>query len=288
MIYEATINGLALGSIYALLALGFVLIFKATHVINFAQGDLMMICGYVNLTLLTVLNFSFITALFLTIVFGAFLGWFLERIVIRPMVGEPFFAVIIVTIGMATILRAIVGMIWGHDIIALPTAIAGKPLVFFGIPVSVASLTIVCVTLFLVLVLGLFFKYTKKGTAMRATSLDSGAALLMGIGVRRIFSQTWIISGIISGIAAILIGPIVHLTTHLGLLGLNAFPAAMLGGFGSIPGAIVGGFVLGVAENVAGIYLPGGFKTVFPWIVLIGVLMIRPEGFFGSYEEKKL
>jgi len=123
---------------------------------------------------------------------------------------------------------------------------------------------------------------------MRATSLDSGAALLMGIRVRRIFSQTWVISGIISAIGAMLVGPLVHLTTHLGTLGLNAFPAAVLGGFGSLPGAVLGGLVLGVAENIAGGYLPEGFKAVFPWMVLMAVLMIRPEGFLGAYEEKKL
>lgn len=288
MIYEAMLNGLALGCIYALLAIGFVLIYKATQVINFAQGDLMMICAYVNLGLVTVLKFSFPLAISLTILFGAILGWLLERIIIRPMVGKPLFTVIIVTIGMATILQAIVGMIWGHGPFGLPTPITSNPLRLFGISISVGSLIIICVTLFLVLILALFFKFTRKGTAMRATSLDSRAALLMGIGVRGIFSQTWVISGIISAISAILIGPLVQLSTHLGLLGLNAFPAAMLGGFGSIPGAVLGGLFLGVAENVAGLYLPEGIKTVFPWIVLIAVLMIRPEGFLGAYEEKKL
>lgn len=288
MIYAAILNGLALGSIYALLALGFVLIFKATKIVNFAQGDLMMVCAYVNLALITVLKFSFPLAIMLTLVFGAILGWLLERIIIRPMVGEPLFAVIIVTIGLATVLRAVVGMIWGHDIHPLPTPIPTQPIRLFGIPMSVGNLLIVCVTVLLVSILGLYFKFTKKGTAMRATSLDSRAALLMGIGVRKIFSQTWVISGIISAISAMLIGPIVHLTTHSGLIGLNAFPAAILGGFGSIPGAVLGGLVLGVAENVAGCYLPEGIKTVTPWVVLIAVLMVRPEGFLGTYEEKKL
>ncbi|MFC1822893.1 branched-chain amino acid ABC transporter permease [Thermodesulfobacteriota bacterium] len=288
MIYYAVLNGMALGSIYALLALGFVLIFKATKVINFAQGDMMMVCAYVNLGLLTNLHFSFLAAILLTIFLGAVLGWVLERLIIRPMVGEPLFAVIIVTVGMASVLRAIVGMIWGHDIMSLPTPIPSNPVKLFGIPMSVGSLLIVGTTLLLVVILALYFKFTKGGTAMRAASLDGKTALLMGIRVREIFSKTWIVSGFIAAICAILIGPIVHLSTHLGLLGLNAFPAAILGGFGSIPGAILGGFVLGVSENIAGGYLPEGFKAVFPWIVLIAVLMIRPEGFFGTYEEKKL
>ena len=288
MIYAVILNGLALGSIYALLAIGVVLIFKATKVVNFAQGDLMMVCAYVNLGFLTILHFPFSLAVLLTILFGALLGWILERLIIRPMVGKPLFAVIIVTLGMATILRALVGMVWGHDLMNLPTAISSNPVKLFGISMSVGSILILCVTCLLVASLALYFKFTKQGIAMRATSLDSRAALLMGIGVRNIFSETWIISGIISAISAVLIGPIVQLSTHLGLLGLNAFPAAILGGFGSIPGAILGGFVIGVAENAAGFYLPEGFKTVFPWIVLIAVLMLRPEGFFGEYEEKKL
>jgi len=288
MIYETILNGLSLGSIYALLALGFVLIYKATKVINFAQGDMMMVCAYLNLGLLTTLHLSFSLAIFLTIIFGAFLGWVLERLIIRPMVGKPLFAIIIVTIGLATILRALVGMIWGHDILALPTPIPSNPVKLLGIPLSIGKIAIVCVTLLLVAILALYFRFTTQGTAMRATSLDSSAALLMGIRVRGVFSQAWVISGIVSAISAMLVGPLVHLTTHLGILGLNAFPAAILGGFGSIPGAILGGLVLGVAENVAGGYLPEGFKAVFPWIVLMGVLMVRPEGILGAYEEKKL
>ncbi len=288
MIYEVVLNGLALGSIYALMALGFVLIYKATQVINFAQGEMMMACAYFNLFVLTSLNLSYGPAIFLTILFGAALGWFLERLIIRPMVGEPFFAIIIVTIGLATMLRAVVGMIWGHDIMALPTPIPNQPVRIFSIPLSAGKMLVVGITLSLVIVLGLCFRFTRQGIAMRATSLNSGAALLMGIRVRRIFSQTWVISGMISAISAMLVGPLVHLTTHLGNLGLNAFPAAVLGGFGSLPGAVLGGLVLGVAENIAGGYLPEGFKAVFPWIVLMAVLMIRPEGFLGAYEEKKL
>ncbi len=288
MIYEAILNGLALGSIYALLALGFVLIYKATKVINFAQGDMMMVCAYFNFWLLNSFHLSFPKAIFLTILFGMILGWILERAVIRPMVGEPLFAIIIVTIGLATMLRALAGMLWGHDIHELPTPIPSQSIRIFSLPLSAGRLLIIGTTLFLVLFLALFFKFTKQGTAMRATAMDSEAAMLMGIKVRRIFSQTWMISGLISALSAMLVGPLVHLTIHLGVLGLNAFPAAILGGMGSLPGAVMGGLVLGVAENVAGIYLPGGFKSVSPWIILILVLMVRPEGFLGAYEEKKL
>ena len=123
---------------------------------------------------------------------------------------------------------------------------------------------------------------------MRAVSLDSEAALIMGIKVRKIFSQVWIAGGIIAALSAMLVAPLVHLTTHLGAMGLNAFPAAVLGGFGSLPGAVLGGLVLGVAESIAGGYLPEGIKSVFPWMVLMAVLVIRPEGFFGEYSHKKL
>lgn len=288
MIDAAILNGLALGSIYALLALGFVLIFKTTKVINFAQGDMMMICAYINLSVLTSLQFPAWIAIILVMVFGGVLGWVLERIIIRPMVGKPFFAIIIVTIGMATVIRAVVGLTWGHDIMNLPASIADSQVKILHVGMSMSNIVIVFVCLFLFSILSLYFKYTRTGTAMRATSLHSGAALLMGIKIRKVFSTTWVISGVIAGISAILVAPIVYLSPHLGLVGLKAFPAAILGGFGSVPGALIGGLILGVAENVAGIYFPEGIKTVFPWIMLIGVLMIRPEGFFGEYEEKKL
>ena len=195
----------------------------------------------------------------------------------------------ILTMGIGICLRAVVGTIWGHQVKAVPEILSLTPITLFqGLLVSPFHMTIFIVTIAIVLLLGLFFQYTRMGTSMRAVSMHHLASFLMGIRVRRVFFINWMISGFIGALGGLLIAPLTFLSPDLGWIGLNAFPAAVLGGFGSIPGAVVGGLIMGVSENIAGGYLPEGIKNVFAWIVLILVLMIRPEGLFGAYEEKKV
>ncbi|MGQ9653669.1 MAG: branched-chain amino acid ABC transporter permease [Thermodesulfobacteriota bacterium] len=286
---QQIVSGLALGSVYALVALGFIIIYKATDVLNFAQGDMMMFSAYVNYALLVSQVLPIPLTILITVLSGAILGFLIERAIVRPMLGKPLFATVLVTMGVGICLRAVAGTIWGHQYKAVPEILSITPIkLAFGLIISPFHLTIIIVSMGLVALLSLFFNFTRLGTAMRAVARHQMAAFLMGIRVRRMFSINWMISGFVGALGGLLIGPLTFLSPDLGFIGLNAFPAAIIGGFGSVPGAVVGGLILGVSENIAGGYLPEGIKNVFPWTVLIVVLMIRPEGFFGVYEEKKV
>lgn len=289
-ILQTTLNGIAIGSIYGLVALGFVLIFKATEVINFAQGEMMVLGAFFTYTLTTILGFSYWIALLLTIIALGLFGMILERIFLRPLVGEPIFAIVIFTIGLSYFIRSCVSMIpgWGTDTYGFRTPFTGKFLRQGQLVLSWEQLSIIILTMALILILFYFFRFTRLGVAMRATAENQLAAVYMGISVNKIFSLTWVISAALGGFAGILLAPITFVHMNMGFLGLKAFPAAVLGGFGSIPGAIIGGLIIGLTESFAGIYLPVGFKDVAAYIILIIVLIIRPEGLFGIQEKKKV
>lgn len=284
------ISGVSIGSIYGLVALGFVLIYKATEVINFAQGELMMIGAFIAYTFVTYVGLSYWVAFLLTIISMGVIGLLMDRILLRPLVGEPPFSLVMLTIGFGILARSIVSMIpgWGTDTYGIITPFGDKVLRKGGIIVSWEHLSIIIMTLVLVLVFYLFFKYTKLGIAMQATSQNQLAAVYMGIGVKNVFSLTWAISAGVAAFAGILLAPITFVHMNMGFIGLKAFPAAVLGGFSSIPGAIVGGLIIGVTESLAGVYLPIGWKDVAAWIILIGVLILKPEGLFGKPQKKKV
>jgi len=269
-------------------ALGFVLIYKATEVINFAQGEFMMIGAFAAYTLIVFCKLPFLPAFVFTLIFMFLFGILLDRVIFRPLVGEGAFALVMVTIGLAFTLRSLAGMIWTYDTFDFPFVFSEKPLDLGGLVISKVHLTIIVSSVILMSLLYLFFKFTDIGIAMQATSQNQLAAYLMGIGVKKVFLLTWAISAVIAAIAGILIAPISFLHANMGFIGLKAFPAAVLGGFGSIPGAIVGGLIIGLSENLAGGYLTPGFKNIFAYIILILVLMIRPEGIFGIKEKKRV
>jgi len=288
MLWQQIISGVAVGCIYALVALGFVLIYKATEVINFAQGEFMMIGAFAAYTLIVFCKLPFLPAFVFTLIFMFLFGILLDRVIFRPLVGEGAFALVMVTIGLAITLRSLAGMIWTYDTFDFPFVFSEKPLDLGGLVISKVHLTIIVSSVILMFLLYLFFKFTDIGIAMQATSQNQLAAYLMGIGVKKVFLLTWAISAVIAAIAGILIAPISFLHANMGFIGLKAFPAAVLGGFGSIPGAIVGGLIIGLSENLAGGYLTSGFKNIFAYIILILVLMIRPEGIFGIRERKRV
>lgn len=288
MLWQQIISGLAMGSIYAIVAVGFILIYKATEVINFAQGDLMMVGAFIAFTCINYLQIPFLAALVITLTFMFFFGVVIERLVLRPLVGEPAFAMVMVTIGLGILIRSVAGMIWGYDTYQFQAGITDHPVRIASLALSSVHLWIIGVTLTLITALYLFFSRTKMGISMEATSQNQLAAFLMGIGVKGTFSRIWAISAVVAAVGGILLTPIQFLNYNMGFIGLRAFPAAVLGGFGSIPGAIVGGIIIGVSENLAGVYLPEGFKDIFAWIILIVVLLIRPEGIFGIQERKRV
>lgn len=288
MFLQQVVSGLAMGCIYSMVALGFVLIYKATDVINFAQGDLMMVGAFLAFTFINYLHFPFLVSVLIALALMAVLGLLINRIILQPLVGEAAFAMIMVTIGLGIFMRSVAGMFWGYDTYNFRVGIPDDPVRMGSLVLSYVHIWIIGVTLALIVGLYYFFNRTKMGISMEATSQNQLAAFLMGIGVKTVFSRIWAVSAMVAALAGILLTPIQFLNYNMGFIGLKAFPAAVLGGFGSVPGAIVGGIIIGVSESLAGVYLPDGFKNVFAWIILIVVLMFRPEGIFGIPERKRV
>ena len=289
---QASLSGIALGCVYALVALGFVLIYKATEVINFAQGELMMVGAYIYFSLVTFLDMAPLAAFVSTLILAGLLGALIERLVLHPLVDEPAFTLVMVTIGLATVLRAITGMIWSHDTHAFPSPIPQGAVHAGPLSISSTDLWTVGVTGALSLLLFLFFRYTRLGTAMRAVAQNRYAAQLMGISTERIFTLTWALAAAVGAVGGILLADISYLHTNMGFIGLRAFPAVVLGGLESIPGALLGGLLIGLIESLAGVYLDpilgGGTREVVAFVVLLIVLLVRPTGFFGAPVEKRV
>jgi branched-chain amino acid transport system permease protein len=271
-----------------------VLIYKATETVNFAQGDLMMIGGFVGLTAMTVAGLPFWLAFLATVVAMVLFGMATERLVLRPLLGQPAFTVVMMTIGLGYLARGVVTMIpyWGTETHSLP--VPWKDEVIWlggegkGLVVSVEHLVIIVATVALVALLFVFFRYTRLGIAMQATSQNQLAAFYMGIPVRRVNMLIWGLSSAICGIAGLLLAPITFVHANMGFVGLKAFPAAVVGGFGSIPGALVGGLIIGIVESLAGFYLPEGFKDIAAYVVVLVMLVVKPNGLFGEKTTKKV
>ena len=280
--------GLAVGCIYALVALGFVLIWKSTEVVNFAHGELLMIGAFVMYSMLTYFELNFWLAFALTLSIMAFLGIFLERLLVRPLLGQPLFAIVMMTFGLSIVLRGSSGLLWTFETIEFPSYYPSAVIMLGKISVPTAYVTIILTSTFLVLTLFFFFKFTRLGTAMRACGQNQLAAYGMGINVKHFFSLCWAIGSILATIGGVLLAPIFFLDVNLGHIGMKAIPAAILGGFESIPGAIVGGLILGLAESLAGMYLPPGYRDVIAYIILIVILVIRPTGLFGAPERTRV
>ena len=283
-------NGVVVGGIYALVALGFVLIYKSSRVINFAQGEFLMVGAYVSLALMTTARVPPLPAFVLTLGFSIVLALLVERLVLRPLIGEPVIAVIMVTLGLASVLRAVIQLCYGTDTRPFPELFSARPFVIGGIPVARGYLWGFCLSFALLGLFLLFFKFTTAGVAMRATAFDQVAALSMGVSVKRMFAMAWGIAAVVSAVGGIILGSIRGgIDMGLGGIGFKVIPVALLGGLDSVPGAIVGGLLIGVLENLSGGYLDpifgGGVKEVAPFVVLVLILMIRPYGLFGTVEE---
>jgi len=220
----------------------------------------------------------------------AVFGMVVERVVLRPVLGQPQFTVVMVTVGVGYVMRGVVTMVpgWGTETLRLPTPFAEKVINVGGAALALDQIMIIVLTAGLCLLLFLFFRFTRLGIAMQATSQNQLAAYYMGIPVRRVNTLIWGISAGVAAFAGILLAPITFVHSNMGFLGLKAFPAAVVGGFGSVPGAIVGGLVIGLVESFAGFYLPEGFKDIAAYIVVLAVLMIRPSGLFGGKTRKKV
>lgn len=287
---QLVISGVAQGCIYGLIALGFVLIYKATETVSFAQGDLMMLGAFAGLAGMTMLGFPFWLAVISAIGAMALLGLVTERLVIRPILGQPAFSIVMLTIGLGYVGRGLITMIpgIGTETHTLPVPYKDQAWTLGGLIVSMEQTAVIVVTAVLCAALYALFKYSKLGLAMQASSQNQLAAYYMGIPVKRLNGLVWALAAAVAAIAGLLLAPITFVHANMGFIGLKAFPAAVVGGFGSLPGAIVGGLVIGIVESLAGFYLPEGFKDIAAYIVVLIMLMVKPNGLFGEKLRKKV
>lgn len=287
---QLLIGGVAQGCIYGLIALGFVLIYKATETVSFAQGDLMMVGAFGGLATMTLLGFPFWISVPSAVVAMGLFGVLLERVVIRPILGQPAFSVVMLTIGVGYVLRGLITMIpdIGTDTHTLPVPYAGEVLRMGALVVSAEQVVVIGATVMLCAVLFAMFRYSKLGIAMQASSQNQLAAYYMGIPVKRLNGLVWGIAAALAAIAGLLLAPITFVHANMGFIALKAFPAAVVGGFGSLPGAIVGGLIIGIVEALAGFYLPAGFKDIAPYLVVLIMLVVKPNGLFGDKLRKKV
>lgn len=287
---QLVISGVAQGCIYGLIALGFVLIYKATETVSFVQGDLMMMGGFVGLAAMTMLGFPYWLSILAAIIAMGLFGLFIERLVIRPILGQPQFTIVMLTIGIGYILRGLITMIpaIGTETHVLPVPFKDQVLQAGGLLFSVEQLVIIGATALLCAVLFAVFRYTTVGIAMQASSQNQLAAYYMGIPVQKLNGLVWALAAAVAAVAGLLLAPITFVHVNMGFIGLKAFPAAVVGGFGSLPGAIVGGLIIGIVESLSGFYLPTGFKDVAPYIVVLLMLWFKPNGLFGEKLRKKV
>ncbi len=279
---QLTLTGLTNGAILALAALGFVLIYKSSDVINFAQGEFLLIGAYVMFSMLVQFSLPWTIGLVLTLLVAVGIGVVVERLVLRPLIGEPIISVIMATIGLSSLLRAIVSTIWGNQPRAFPSFIPSKPVHVLGATVGADRLWAIVIAGVMLFLFNLFFTRSKEGIAMRAVADDQQAAMSMGISVKRIFAWAWSIAAMTAAIGGALVANIVGVGPELAGFGLQVFPVVILGGLDSIPGAVVGGVIIGLLEAYVGGYIGMGLNQVIAFIVLILILMVRPYGLFGQ------
>jgi branched-chain amino acid transport system permease protein len=279
-------NGILIGLMYSLIALGFVLVYKATDAINFAQGEFVMISGFVAAGALMVWGAPLWLSVALALAGMIILGFALERVMLRRLIGRPIIAVVMATIGLASILRGIGPFTIFSGTKPLPLPIREEPFLVGPLFIPPIQLLGAGVSLGFLAAFGWFFLKSRKGIAMRAVADNQQVALAMGINVERYFGVAWAMTGIVSALGGILWGNLLGVDVNLALVGFKVFPVVILGGLDSIPGAILGGLIVGVVENLAAGYIDpyvgGGTKDFAPYVLMIAALMVRPYGIFGK------
>ncbi|MDT7943489.1 MAG: branched-chain amino acid ABC transporter permease [Dehalococcoidia bacterium] len=279
------VKGLILGAIYGLVALGFVIIYKATSVINFAVGELLMFAAFLAVAMTAIYGLPLAAGIGITLALMVLFGFVLERGVLRPMIGRPVVGMIMATLGLGIFLRGFVSITWGVQTRSLDLLLPTKPLQLGSISVGAVDLAGVGIALFLAAAFAYLFQRSRVGIALRAVADDQQAAMAMGIRVSTVFAVSWALAGLTAVAGGLIWGAKIGVDQYLALLGLKVFPAAILGGLDSLAGAVIGGLVVGVTENLAAGYLDphvgGGLKDFVPFVLMLVVLMVRPYGLFG-------
>lgn len=278
-----TVYGLSDGAILALAALGFVLIYKATGVINFAQGEFLLIGAYTLYSAFVVFRLPMAVAVIVGVAFAIVFGVVIERLVLRPLVGENAISVIMVTIGLAALLRAVVQLIFGTRPVSQPALLPRTPIELIpGTSVPLNRLLVILIASVVLAAFTIFFRRSRHGIAMRAVADDQQAALTMGISVRRIFAMAWALAALSALVGGILLGDVTEVSGRLATFGLFVFPVVILGGLDSVPGTIIGGLTIGLTSQYVSGYGDPGLAQIAPYLLLIAILMVRPYGLFGE------
>lgn len=281
-------TGIVSGASYGLIAMGFALVYKATGVVNFAHGELVMLTAYVGYTLTTTFNLSFIPLMAVTIPLAMVIGLVLERLFIRPMLGEPIFSIVMVTVGLAVMLRGLTIIIWGPDPHNLTAGVSSEVIRIGPLPFYAAQLISIAALAVCMAAAWAFLRFSRIGIAMRAVAAHETAALLVGISVKRIHAMAWALSSALAAVAGVLFAMNFKLAPDLWFQGLKAFPAVILGGLDSILGSALAGVVIGMIENLSQGYIGRGLREISGFIVIIIVLMVRPYGLFGDRQIERV
>jgi len=293
LLFQLLVNGLVVGTLYGVVAMSFVLIYKATQVVNFAQGELLLVGAWVCWALLTKYQVPFYVGMPITLVFMFAFGIAVQLVVLRPMIGEPIISVIMVTIGLSTILQALMKWMFGVSPQPFPRIFASQTISFTGLQLQTVYVLSLVVSVAMMGGMAWFFRVSKYGLAMRATAFNQQVAQSLGISVKSVFAMAWAISATVSAVAGIVVAVVNGVSSGLSAYGIKVFPAVILGGLDSIGGSVVGGIIIGLLENIAqfidGEYLHwGNLFEVAPFYVLIIILMIKPYGLFGTRDIERI
>jgi branched-chain amino acid transport system permease protein len=293
LLFQLLVNGLVVGTLYGVVAMSFVLIYKATQVVNFAQGELLLVGAWVCWALLTKYQVPFWLGMPITLVFMFVFGILLQLIVLRPMIGEPIISVIMVTIALSTILQALMKWMFGVNPQPFPRVFATTTVSFAGLQLQTVYVLSLVVSVAMMAGMAWFFQASKYGLAMRATAFNQQVAQSLGISVKSVFAMAWAISATVSAVAGIVVAVVNGVSSGLSAYGIKVFPAVILGGLDSIAGSVIGGIIIGLLENIAqfidGEYLHwGNLFEIAPFYVLIIILMIKPYGLFGTKDIERI
>jgi branched-chain amino acid transport system permease protein len=283
------INGVVVGCIYAMVAVGFTVIYNATETVNFAVGETLMLGAYVMLTFSKLWNWSYALSVLLTLAAAGLFGYVVfDRLVSRPTARAPLISRVIALIGLSSIIKGVVRLTWGADSYQMRSPFSARPIHFGSVLLTQEEIAVVLITILVVAALWLFLRFTKLGMAMRATAQSRRAASLMGVNVAGIFATAWVIGTALSALGGVLLGPLLLVDPDMGFVSFKSFTAVVLGGFGSLPGAVLGGIVLGVVENLAAGYIGADLQSAVTFLLLIAVLAIRPTGMFGRPQQRRV
>ena len=288
---ETIVSGFSTGIIIGLIGIGFVIIFKASRVLNLAQSEMVSAGGFIAYSLSVQIGITFLAALILTLFIALFLGFLIERLALRPMIGQPPLSLVMMTIALAAIFNGIILAIYGPNLHSYPQWLPSEPFTLGSVTIAQEYVWGTIITIIFVCVFGLFYKYARTGIFMRAVADDEQAALSVGINVRRVYGSAWAIAFMVGAMGGMLLGTIISVSQYLSSMGDLAFAVIILGGLESIVGSLIAGIILGVVYNLAGTYLDQSFvgiKEIAPYVCMFLILLIKPAGLFGTKKVERI